>query len=166
MKHSHSIQGRGADSRGARALAGRVAAGGCLLAVGAAIGAVLSPSHSGAASAGELNFVRGFTHDAVSGILLDEEVSVTFNSALLRSSVGPDTILIRTGPTSGEQARGRYVVGKFLYDRRVQRRVVIRPEAVREYFQIEKGLAREDAQRTADGHRHHAADQGFKQHDR
>ncbi len=141
MKHSHANHKRSL---------GRVAAGGCLLAAGAALGAAFSSVTPDTAKAGESNYVRGFTHDAVSGVLLDEEVAISFNSALLRSSVGPDTIFVRTGATSGEQANGRYVVGKFLFDGRVQRRVVIRPEAVREYFQLDKGLSRGDAERQAD----------------
>src|SRR4030095_3564013 len=59
------------------------------------------------------------------------------------------TILVRTGLNNGEQARGRYVVGSFMYDKSTQRRVVIRPEAIREYYQLVKGLPREDAQRAA-----------------
>lgn len=137
-------------ARSAGRFAGRLAVGGGILAAGAVVGAVvpglLAPRD---VAAGEHNYVQSFTHDAISGIRLDEEVTVRFASEVLKETVGPDTILIRTGTNSGEQARGRFVVGKFMYDKGTQRRVVIRPEAVQEYFQLVRGLSRTDATRQA-----------------
>jgi len=97
--------------------------------------------------AGAVNYVRSSSHDAVSGVRLDEVITIRFNAAVLDSTVGPDTILIRTGVNNGEQAMGRYIVGKFMYDRSTQRRVVIRPESIQEYYQLIKGLPRADAAR-------------------
>jgi hypothetical protein len=117
----------------------------------AAIGTAFLPGSAGASErkSATLNYVRSANPDAVSGVLLDEEVAIAFNAPVLPSSVGPDTILVRTGVNNGEQAHGVYVVGAFMYDRSVQRRPVIRPEAVREYFELVKGQPREDAQRSA-----------------
>lgn len=133
-------------SASAMAAGGLVLAGGALGAAFCALGGSASPQK---ALAGEHNYVVSVSHDAVSGVRLDEEVTIRFASGVLPSSVGPDTILIRTGANNGQQARGRYVVGKFMYDRATQRRVVIRPEAVQEYFQLIRGFSRADAKRKA-----------------
>src|ERR1043165_5007430 len=119
----------------------RLLEGAGLLLAGATLAAVagaLSPSVAGAGEtkAGSVNYVRDATPDPVAGVLLDEEVVVFFNAAVLPSSVGPDTVLVRTGINNSVQAHGRYVVGAFLYDKSVQRRVIIRPEAVREYYEL------------------------------
>lgn len=129
-------------------------AGAGLVLTGATLAAVGSSVLAGAAGAAEqkgasVNYVRSANPDAVSGVLLDEDVAIQFNAPVLASSVGPDTILVRTGVNNGEQARGRYVVGSFMYDKSTQRRAVIKPEAVREYYQLVKGLPREDADRAA-----------------
>jgi hypothetical protein len=134
----------------AGAVLGRAAVAGGLVAVGATFGVLVSLPDPGAARAGEHNYVKSSSHEAISNVRLDEEIAILFNSAVFPSSVGPDTILIRTGATQGEQANGRFVVGRFMYDRASQRRVVIRPEAVREYYQLVKGYSREDAQRLAE----------------
>jgi hypothetical protein len=129
----------------------RMLAGAGLVLTGASLAAIAAAWLPGApqAQARTPNFVRSAYPDAISRILLDEDVIIEFNTAVLGSSVGPDTVLIRTGINNGEQARGRYVVGSFLYDRAVQRRVVVRPEAVQEYYEMVKGQAREDAARSA-----------------
>ncbi|MCG3136172.1 MAG: hypothetical protein HMLKMBBP_04012 [Planctomycetes bacterium] len=127
---------------GVRGAAARAAAGGIVLSVGAVIGvtagALLPTGGAGTADAGEVNYVRSASHDAISGVRLDEEVAVNFNAAVLPTSVGPDTILIRTGPTAGEQANGTYEIGRFLYDRALQRRVVVAPEMIQLYYQLTK----------------------------
>jgi hypothetical protein len=133
----------------ARVLGRAAVAGGVVLA-GAAFGVLLSLPTGGTARAGDSNYVRSSSHEAISNVRLDEEISILFNAPLWAPSVGPDTVLIRTGPTQGEQANGRYVVGRFLYDRNTQRRVVIRPEAVQEYYQLARGYSREDASRLAE----------------
>ncbi|MCE9635955.1 MAG: Ig-like domain-containing protein [Planctomycetes bacterium] len=139
----------GSRRRVAGTVLGRVVVGGGLVAAGAAFGLLLSLPSAPSASAGEHNYVRSASHEAISNVRLDEEVSILFNSALWAPSVGPDTILLRTGATRGEQASGSYVVGRFMYDRSAQRRVVIRPEAIREYYQISKGFSRVDAENAA-----------------
>jgi len=135
------------NSRGAR----RALAGAALVLTGATLAAVAAAVLPGAptAEARIPNYVRSVNPDAISRVLLDEDVVIEFNTAVLGSSIGPDTILVRTGPTNGEQARGTYVVGSFLYDRSVQRRVVIRPEAVQEYYELVQGKPRADAARAA-----------------
>ncbi len=120
--------------------------GGALTA-GVALGAFSLVRPATSVEAGEKNFVRGVSHDAVAGVRLDEEITIRFKSQVLRSSVGPDTILIRTGRGNANQARGKYVTGKFMYDKSTQRRVVVRPEAIREFYQLDGQLSREDAQR-------------------
>jgi hypothetical protein len=129
----------------------RVMAGAGLVLTGASLAAIAATWLPGApqAQARTPNFVKSCTPDAISRVLLDEDVVIEFNTAVLNSSVGPDTVLVRTGPTNGEQARGRYVVGSFLYDRSVQRRVVVRPEAVQEYYELVKGQPRADAAKSA-----------------
>src|SRR5438105_4016509 len=74
----------------------------------AAVGSALAPdaARAGPVKFAQHNYVRAATPDAISNVLLDEEVTITFNSPVLGTSVGPDTILIRTGPTGGEQAHG------------------------------------------------------------
>jgi len=139
----------GRRGRAAGAVLGRAVIGGGLVAAGAAFGVLLSLPSAAPARAGEHNYVRSSSHEAISNVRLDEEVAILFNSALWAPSVGPDTILLRTGPTRGEQASGSYVVGRFMYDRNSQRRIVIRPEAVREYYQIAKGFSRVDAENAA-----------------
>jgi hypothetical protein len=117
------------------------------LAAGVALGAFSLVTPGTEVEAGENNYVRGVSHDAIGGVRLDEEITVRFKSQVLRSSVGPDTILIRFGSGNGNQARGSYLTGKFMYDKSTQRRVVIRPEAIQEYYQLVKGFSREDAAR-------------------
>ena len=130
---------------GAALLGGTLTAG--LLLAGSTLAGMFLAGPAPVAEAGETNYVKSVSHDAISGVRLDEEVVITFNSAVLPSSVGPDTILIRTGSNNGEQASGRYVIGRFLYDKGQQRRVVIRPEAIQEYFQLIRGLSRSAATR-------------------
>ncbi len=120
---------------------------GGLVVTGAAIAAAVTAALPGTATAGEVNYVRSASPDAYAGVRLDEEVVIRFATAVLPASVGPDTILVRTGVTNGEQARGEFEVGSFMYDRSTQRRVVIRPEAVREYYELIRNLPREDAER-------------------
>jgi hypothetical protein len=142
-----TISQRIRNARGAR----KILAGAGLALAGATLSAVAAALLPGApeAQARKQNYVRSVDPDAVSRVLLDEDVIILFNVPVLSSSVGPDTILVRTGPTNGEQARGRYVIGSFLYDRSVQRRVVVRPEAVQEYYELDKGQPRADAARSA-----------------
>lgn len=146
MKHADTFLSAPRRARTGRVLA-RALAGGGLVAAGAAFGVLLALPGASDARAGEANYVRSASHDAVSNVRLDEEVSILFKARIYPRSVGPDTILLRTGPTLGIGARGQYFVGRFLYDRSVQRRAVIRPEAVREYFQLIGGFSREDATR-------------------
>jgi hypothetical protein len=134
-------------ARGLLAGAGLVLTGATLAAVGTGI--LARPAAASSRKGATLNYVLSANPDAVSGVLLDEELVISFNAPVLPASVGPDTILVRTGINNGEQANGVYVVGAFMYDRSVQRRVVIRPEAVREYYELVKNQPREDAQRSA-----------------
>ncbi len=122
--------------------------GGALV-VGVALGTFSLVRPMAPAEAGEHNYVRSTTHDGIAGVRLDEEITVRFAADVLRRTVGPDTILIRSGTNNSEQARGQYLTGKFMYDRSTQRRVVIRPEAIQEYYQLKLGLSRIDAQRKA-----------------
>ena len=134
---------RTGSTRNAPGAARRLLRGAALVLTGATLAAGLSaivPTPQ--ASAGSVNYVRSVNPDAVGGILLDEEIAIRFNAPVLPSSVGPDTIVIRF---QGEQAHGRYIVGSFMYDRSTQRRVVIRPEAIQEYYQLVKGYPRADA---------------------
>jgi hypothetical protein len=137
---------KSSEKRRVERLGGALLYGGALV-TGMALGTFSLVSPSTQVEAGEHNYVRGASHDAVAGVRLDEEVTIRFKSEVLKSSVGPDTILIRTGSGNTEQARGRFITGKFMYDRSTQRRVVVRPEAVREYYQLVKGLSRSDAER-------------------
>ena len=123
--------------------------GGALV-TGMAFGTFSLVSPSAPVDAGERNYVKSASHDAIAGVRLDEEITIRFNSEVLRNSVGPDTILIRTGTGNTEQARGNFITGKFMYDKSTQRRVVVRPEAIREYYQLIKGFSRSDAQRKTD----------------
>ena len=143
LKHLRNVR----HGRPLLAGAALVLTGATLAAVGSSL--VSAPAGAAESKSAAVNYVRAANPDAVAGVLLDEEVNIQFNAPVLQSSVGPDTILVRTGLNNGEQARGRYVVGSFMYDKSTQRRVVIRPEAIREYFQLVKGLPREDAQRAA-----------------
>ncbi len=122
---------------------------GGVFATGMALGAFSLVTPTTEVDAGEANFVRSASHDAIAGVRLDEEVVIRFKSAVLKSSVGPDTLLVRTGTNNGEQARGAYIVGKFMYDRATQQRVVVRPEAIQEWYQLVRGLSRTDAARLA-----------------
>lgn len=98
---------------------------------------------------GVVNYVRGGSHENISGVRLDEEFTLRFNAQVFNPSVGPDTIFLRTGANNSEQARGQFITGKFMFDRRSQRRVVIRPEAVQEWFQLVRNQSRSDATRRA-----------------
>jgi hypothetical protein len=147
MKKMLKHLGNARHGRRLLAGAGLVLTGATLAAVGTSIAS--APAGAAESKSAAVNYVRAANPDAVAGVLLDEEVTIQFNAPVLQSSVGPDTILVRTGLNNGEQARGRYVVGSFMYDRSTQRRVVIRPEAIREYYQMIKGLPREDAARAA-----------------
>lgn len=137
------------EKRRVERLGGALLYGGALTA-GVALGAFSLVQPTTEVAAGEYNYVRGVSHDAVAGVRLDEEVTIRFKSELLKSSVGPDTILFRTGSGNSNQARGTYVTGKFMYDKSTQRRVVIRPEALREYYELIKGFSRVDAERKTD----------------
>jgi hypothetical protein len=144
---------RPASRRAAGAVLGRIAVAGGLVAAGSAFGVLLGLPSAGPARAGEQNFVRSASHEAITGVRVDEEFTITFNAALWAPSVGPDTILLRTGSTKGEQPRGDFVLGRFLFEQKnVRRRVVIRPEALREYYQLVwkgGGTARDVAARKA-----------------
>lgn len=80
---------------------------------------------------------------------LDESIVIRFRAAVRKGRVGPDTIRIRTTP-DGDVAQGAYVVGRLMFDASAQRRVVVRPEAVREYYELIRGKDREDAARRAE----------------
>ncbi len=150
-KKQVQVDGGRKQRRGVRVTRGLAGAFLCAgaFAMGAGFAGLSLVSPDAEIHAGAVNYVRGSTHDAVSGVRLDEVITIRFNAAVLDSSVGPDTILIRTGVNNGEQAMGRYIVGKFMYDRSTQRRVVIRPEAIQEWYQLIRGLPRSDASRRA-----------------
>jgi hypothetical protein len=81
-------------------------------------------------------------------VLLDEELSIRFRGGVSARRLGPDTIRIRTA--DGRHARGTTLRGRFVHDNAAQRRVVLRPEAIREYYQLELGMIRVDAEKKAE----------------
>ncbi len=76
----------------------------------------------------------------------DEEFVVRFNGAVpLRKVQAGGITLARAGTTGESGPRGEWVPGRALVDPATGRAVVIRPEALREFFILEKGLERADA---------------------
>lgn len=135
--------------RGTRGLAfgSGLAVAGALL--GSLVGATLERAEA-EPKKGVVNYVVSGSHENISGVRLDEEFTLRFNAQVSRRSVGPDTIFLRTGANNSEQAQGTFELGKFMFDRRAQRRVVIRPEAVQEFFQLVRNQSRADAARRAE----------------
>jgi hypothetical protein len=75
-------------------------------------------------------------------------VRLTRAVSLSRIQGGNLTVALTPGPGISD-ARGTWVQGRALIDPATGRAVVVRPEAVREYYELVKGLLREDAQAAA-----------------
>lgn len=106
--------------------------GASALVLGALSGLALTP-RAGAADPSEIS------------VFLDGDLAIGFRRGVPPRRVDADTIRIRTA--DGRQARGQTIVGRFVFDEDTQRRAVVRPEAVREYYQLVKGLDVEAAGR-------------------
>lgn len=81
----------------------------------------------------------------------DEEFVIRFTGTANLRKIQSGGIALATPPASGQRSpRGTFVLGRQLIDPATGRAVVVRPEAVREYFQLVKGLDRTDAQTAAE----------------
>ncbi len=80
-------------------------------------------------------------------VSLDQEFSLRFRRPVPRRDIDFGTIRIRSG---GNQAKGALVHGRPMIDSESNRRVTVRPEAVREYFQLVRHLDYETALRKSE----------------
>ncbi len=82
----------------------------------------------------------------LSQVFPDEEITVRFRRNVPRRFVDVGTMRVRS---DGDQAEGLVTLGRPLFDSVSQSRVVVRPEAITEYFQLVELLTPEDARRKA-----------------
>jgi hypothetical protein len=79
----------------------------------------------------------------------DEEFVVRFSQPVAFRQVANGSLRVTQTPGTSD-AQGTWVPGRALVDPATNRAVVVRPEAVREYFQLVKNLPRVDAQTAAE----------------